>query len=341
MDFLDKQIAPPASWTKFEDLSRSLFAAIWRDKLAQKNGRAGQAQSGVDVYGRPADRNDRTYGVQCKGKMQSYGAKATRKEVLAELALAETFEPALGHWTFATTAPNDARLQAFVRDLSQRRVSEGRFPIDIVGWETILALLAEHPDVIEQHYPEHGRQLPQLLAEIKTLVAGANMISAGANDIEAQSADWEEVRFEGARDLGPALLGRPLGPADIHACPELPEAHLVLAELHQAFSSRLTGVAGAGKSVCALQSAARAKALGMRVVKLRNPVTSGIRLTTDHVPTLHLIDDAHLTDPAALRTAEQSTHAAKWLLTTHTASSGQEDLSGAIRLRSGVRQFEA
>lgn len=53
MDFIDKQILPPKSWVKFEDLTRALFAAVWRSPLTQKNGRSGQKQQGVDVYGTP------------------------------------------------------------------------------------------------------------------------------------------------------------------------------------------------------------------------------------------------------------------------------------------------
>ncbi len=69
MDFLDKQVAPPMSWAKFEDLCRSLFANIWEDQLAQKNGRAGQSQYGVDVYGSPlVDTNTETNGKSgCTG----------------------------------------------------------------------------------------------------------------------------------------------------------------------------------------------------------------------------------------------------------------------------------
>lgn len=53
MDFRDKQIAPPKSWITFEDLILELFKAVWGDPLAQKNGRAGQPQNGVDVFGAP------------------------------------------------------------------------------------------------------------------------------------------------------------------------------------------------------------------------------------------------------------------------------------------------
>lgn len=70
----------------------------------------------------------------------------------------------------------------------------------------------------------------------------------------------------------------------------------------------------------------------MRVVRLRDPKSSQIQLTSDDIPTLHVIDDAHLADPVALITAEQSADTARWLLTTHTATGGQESFHGAVRL---------
>lgn len=334
MDFLDKQIAPPTSWTKFEDLCRSLFAAIWKNPLAQKNGRSGQAQNGVDVFGRPSWTGGSFHGVQCKGKNGTYGAKATRAEILDELAKAETFRPALGHWTFATTAPNDGDLQQFVRELSDERVAQGKFPIDIIGWDTVLALMADEEGLIERYYPEHGVDLPRLVAQIRA--AGAEL-AAFRQAIQGQQSPlcpvvWSEVDFTGSRDLGPALMGRPLGSADVDACPELPEAAACFAELKRAFSARLSGVPGAGKSVSALQTARKARDAGWRVVRLRDPQAADVSLVGTAEPTLHLIDDAHLLDPAILLSLEQSTHATAWLLTTHTMANGREAPAGAIHL---------
>ncbi|MGO7367648.1 hypothetical protein ACC719_11660 [Rhizobium ruizarguesonis] len=122
MEFIDKQIAPPKSWEKFEELTRALFANIWGDPLAQKNGRTGQKQHGVDVYGTPRGAPGTFHAVQYKGKEASYGAKATTAEFDAELAKAEKFVPTLTHWTFSTTAPDDAVLQRHAREVSERRV---------------------------------------------------------------------------------------------------------------------------------------------------------------------------------------------------------------------------
>lgn len=43
------QLSAPADWQAFERFTRDLFAAKWKDRNAQLNGRAGQAQAGVDV----------------------------------------------------------------------------------------------------------------------------------------------------------------------------------------------------------------------------------------------------------------------------------------------------
>ena len=86
MDFRAKQIVPPRDWTTFEDLCLALFRAEWNDSFAQKNGRTGQPQHGVDVFGSPQTSRGVIYGVQCKGKDRRYGAKATIRELEDELA---------------------------------------------------------------------------------------------------------------------------------------------------------------------------------------------------------------------------------------------------------------
>ena len=123
------QIQPPKNWQDFEDLIHELFVAEWRDPNAQKNGRRGQPQHGVDVFGSRNGDYAHVDGVQCKGKDQKFGARATVKEFDVELAKAECFRPKLSSWTFATAAPTDGRLQAHARYVSAERANEGRFPV--------------------------------------------------------------------------------------------------------------------------------------------------------------------------------------------------------------------
>lgn len=198
MDLLDQQLPAPNNWDKFEALTRALFAAVWKNPLIQRHGRTGQAQHGVDVFGSSKDEPGRTYGVQCKGKDQLYSAAATADEFDTELAKAEHFSPQLSQWVFATTAPNDGALQRHAAAISERRVKAGQFRVAVLGWESIVGLLSSHPEVVEEFYPERSSAIQQLFGALATKTAPA--------------PDWAKISFTSLRDLGPALMGRPLGP---------------------------------------------------------------------------------------------------------------------------------
>src|SRR5215468_2647641 len=105
MDFQEKQIAPPKSWEQFEELCLVLFRAIWQDPTAQKNGRLGQPQHGVDIFGMPERLCGSFHGVQCKGKDAGYGSVLTVTELKREVKKADLFVPALENFIVATTAP--------------------------------------------------------------------------------------------------------------------------------------------------------------------------------------------------------------------------------------------
>lgn len=341
MDFIDKQILPPKSWEKFEDLTRALFAAVWRSPLAQKNGRSGQKQHGVDVYGTPQATPDINFGVQCKGKNEGYGAKATILEFDAELAKAEKFKPPLGHWTFATTAPNDARLQEHARLVSEQRVKEGKFPVVAIGWDTIQALLSSHQIVIEEIYPEHASDLPKIMAALRALPGSDELdqirrsliaFAPRSSELDIGASVWSEVEFKTARDLGPALMGRPLGPADVAACPILPEVALLTADLERAGSARLAGVPGAGKSITILQVARQMYCRGWRVLRLADPIGKVPPFDESPKPTLYIVDDAHLTRSALLSELEERATASRWVLSAYTISEDKGGFPGAIQL---------
>lgn len=166
VDFLDKQIAPPRNWETFEDLCRALFAAVFKNSLASKNGRRGQPQHGVDVSVELLDQPGSWAGIQCKGKDLGYGSTATKAEFDAELVKAEKFQPGLARWIFVTTAPDDAKLQEHARKVSKARVAAGQFPVEFLGWGSLLALIAQQEAVIRQFYPEHAPAAQDDLARV-------------------------------------------------------------------------------------------------------------------------------------------------------------------------------
>ncbi|HEX5257767.1 MAG TPA: hypothetical protein VFW35_03170 [Sphingomicrobium sp.] len=190
----DLQLPKPKSWETFEQLARALFAEIWNDPLAKPNGRRGQPQHGVDVYGEPEGAGGPVHGVQCKGKDDGYDAKASIAEFDAELAKAEKFEPGLAHWVFATTAPDDAALQKHVRQLSKARKAEGLFTVDVLGWGSIQALIARHLPVIRQFYPDF---VPRAFDDLKLLASTSAEALDGIDHVLIQGdASLELVRPE-------------------------------------------------------------------------------------------------------------------------------------------------
>lgn len=316
MQFRTKQIAPPKEWGTFEDLCHALFKRVWQDPLAQKNGRRGQAQHGVDVFGSPNGDRRSYRGVQCKGKDSNYGSKAEWSEVLAEVAKAEKFSPKLDEWIFSTTAPADAILQKAARELSVERRAKGLFSIDVLGWEEIQALMANAPEVIAEFYPEHADHLPQVIETLRALPSLEAKLASLVERIDEKllepsnphgSAVWETVTFDGDRGLGPALMGYPLGPSDAAACPRLTEVGTVLMQLNIAYSARLIGEPGAGKSICSYQAARDLAADGLEVLRLLDPQADniGLEAALPGKNRLYLIDDAHLLKPNILSRIEE------------------------------------
>ncbi len=330
MQFRAKQIAPPKEWGTFEDLCHALFKRVWQDPLAQKNGRRGQAQHGVDVFGSPNGDRRSYRGVQCKGKDSNYGSKAEWPEVLAEIAKAEEFSPKLSGWVFATTAPADAALQRVARELSVKRGAAGLFSVDVLGWEEIQSLMAGAPEVVTEFYPEHADHLPQVIEALRALPSLEAKLASLVEKFDAKlleppnphgSAVWQIVTFDGDRGLGPALMGYSLGPSDAAACPRLIEADTVLTQLKVAYSARLIGEPGAGKSICSYQAAKELAAEGFEVLRLLDPQADNIALEAA-LPgkrRLYLIDDAHLLNPHFLSRIEDQAGPARLLLSTHDA----------------------
>ena len=304
-------------------MCHALFKSLWQDPLAQKNGRRGQPQHGVDIFGSPNSDRSSYQGVQCKVKDRNYDSKVEWSEVLAEVAKAENFSPKLDRWIFSTTAPVDAALQKAARELSVARREEGLFSVDVLGWEEIQALLANAPEVIEEFYPEHADHLPQVIEALRALPLLIECIGTKLPKPSNPhgSAVWEMVTFDDDRGLGPALMGYSLGPSDASACPRLTEAGTILTQLKIAYSVRIIGEPGAGKSICLYQAAKELAADGFEVLCLLDPQADNIALEAalPDKRRLYLLDDAHLLKPHILSRIEDQAGPDRQVLSTHNA----------------------
>jgi tetratricopeptide (TPR) repeat protein len=149
----------PKDWQAFERGCRTLFECIWKDPHAQLNGRSGQRQNGVDIYGHDKAHDSKLVGVQCKGRHGGFDEQLTEKELRAEVAKARSFEPKLDHFIVATTAPNDVGIQEVARTISVEHEAQGLFSVHVYGWDEIsgrislysAAIRAFHPDATQFH----------------------------------------------------------------------------------------------------------------------------------------------------------------------------------------------
>lgn len=141
---MKKQILKPENWPDFENLCKKLWGEIWEIPITiKKNGRIGQPQKGVDIYGIPKDKT-KYWGIQCKGKDEYTDAKLTEREVEREIEKAKYFKPELEVFIIATTSNKDSKIEEYIRlkDIENRK-NKG-FEIILFCWEDIVDLLEEN-----------------------------------------------------------------------------------------------------------------------------------------------------------------------------------------------------
>ena len=138
-----KHLRKPENWEDFESLCKKLWGEIWECLEIKKNGRKGQIQNGVDVYGIPKGQNS-YYGIQSKGKDEYSHKLLTKNEIDTEIELAKSFKPPLSKFYFATTANKDSKTEEYIRikDLENRQ--QGLFEVHLFSWEDIVDLIDEN-----------------------------------------------------------------------------------------------------------------------------------------------------------------------------------------------------
>ena len=174
-DYSSVNIPPPKDWQAFERKIRLLFEHSLGDPHTQNNGRVGQPQHGVDVYGKRGGATGHYVGVQCKGKDSNYGGAVKKAELEAEVEASAQFNPEIREFIIVTTAPDDAAIQEETRLLEARVRATGRdVSVAVWGWGRIQQEIARFPETIREFMPDGSpfadEQL-KAIAEVRTLVA--------------------------------------------------------------------------------------------------------------------------------------------------------------------------
>ena len=149
---------PPLYWQQFEDLTESVFPYLYGGAHAQKVGRPGQAQNGVDVYGRCL-RTKRRIGIQCKRMDEldennhPFPGGLIKKTMLRdEYQKALSFTPRLDEWILATTAKRDEKAQRAARILDEESQAAGNFTVRLWFWDDYVTYLNNFGDLQSRYY---------------------------------------------------------------------------------------------------------------------------------------------------------------------------------------------
>lgn len=140
-----KQLRKPENWDDFESLCKKLWGEIWQCPEIKRNGKRGQRQNGVDLYGLPSGQTG-YFGIQCKGKDDYTNRKLTKQEIDKEALNAQGFTPPLKKLYFATTADKDVKTEAYIRQVNIENIQKGLFEVHLFSWQDIVDLIDENKD---------------------------------------------------------------------------------------------------------------------------------------------------------------------------------------------------
>src|SRR6266481_2130275 len=149
-DFTSVEIPKPKDWQALERHCRLLFELSLQDPTVQNNGRQGQRQHGVDIFGRRGGGTGPQVGVQCKGKSSDYGGPVTEAELVDEVEKTKKFQPPLDEFILVTTAPEDTKIQQAARLLENKVRAEGRnLSVQVWGWGRVQDEINRFPEAVK------------------------------------------------------------------------------------------------------------------------------------------------------------------------------------------------
>jgi tetratricopeptide (TPR) repeat protein len=160
------QVSKPRDEQAFERACLILFRELLGDPNVKTNGRRGQRQNGVDIFGFRNQDAAHPVGIQCKLKAE--GNELNEKEVREEVAKALTFVPALREFVIVTTAPDDNQIDRVARELTVEKAKSGhgQIAISVWGWNTLEQRISEHGPAMQAFDPSYGPFAKQQADEI-------------------------------------------------------------------------------------------------------------------------------------------------------------------------------
>jgi hypothetical protein len=139
---------------RFEYLCRDLWKNNNIYDPVSFNGRPGQKQDGVDIYGRDTKTKE-WFGIQCKVREEDNALR--KKEIMSEIEKAKNFNPSLSRFHLCTTLKRNAAIQAIEREIIDWLEKSNGFSFQILFWNDIEEFLKEEPNinVYQKYYQKY------------------------------------------------------------------------------------------------------------------------------------------------------------------------------------------
>lgn len=195
MSLASTRLPKPKNWQDFENSTRVLIAGWLKDPNTQQNGRRGQKQNGVDVWGSRSP--GKIVGVQCKEKFEN---SVTESELRAEVGKAKSFKPKLSEFILVTTAPRDKDIQEVARTITQE-LSTTKFPfhVSVWGWEDVEERASEDDDAWKAFDPTFNPfaerahvDLAQRLDRIELALSRGSQTQSESREISLSHSEGDE-----------------------------------------------------------------------------------------------------------------------------------------------------
>ena len=147
----------PAYWQDFERLTCELCKELWDDPSAQRHGRAGQAQGGIDISGRDNNHNGQRVVVQCKKRVwKTLASKETPVSSLTTTEIDDELKEFVNsgkkteRYIIAITGLRDIVLQNHVDSVNDS--GNYSFVLTIWFWDEYCEWLSENPKIEAKYY---------------------------------------------------------------------------------------------------------------------------------------------------------------------------------------------
>ncbi len=196
---LDTNFARLSNSDEFESMIRDICAFEWQDPYTEKNGRSGQKQFGVDIYGRPIGADGKYRAAQCK--LRTTDKQLSQQEIEVEVKEARKFPHDLDTLIIVTDLPRDTHTQITVNQISQAEIRLNGRRVVIWFWDDVIERLAAYPRLIVKYYRDYFAALTALPIVERLIDTPLQILSVKQSSFGELTLLERSLQFRGLRIL--------------------------------------------------------------------------------------------------------------------------------------------